>query len=85
MMEAYADESGIHNGSKRCVVAGYVGGRREWQRFVDAWSATPKEFGIAETVGFHAKVFFKTDRFGNRFGPYKAWSTRLMGVNPDGL
>ena len=49
-------------------------GRTEWQRFVDAWSATLKEFGIADTVGFHAKGFFKIDRFGSRFGPYKGWS-----------
>jgi hypothetical protein len=73
-MEVYADESGIHNGSKRCVLAGYAGGRRKLLELEKKWDSVLKEFGIPSDVGFHAKTFFKTGRDGKKFGVYSGWS-----------
>src|ERR1035437_3633853 len=73
-MEAYFDESGIHGGSKRCVIAGCSGGRQKFKQFEARWRSLLFDFGIPETEGFHSKSFFKQDRWGNRFGIYRDWS-----------
>lgn len=73
-MEVYADESGIHSDSTRCVVAGYTGGKNQWRAFEPQWKATLKEFGVPAHVGVHAKTFFKKSKGGKRFGPYEGWS-----------
>lgn len=75
-VEVYLDESGIHNGSRRCVVAGYCGGRRKLILLERDWLKTLDDFGIPREEGFHAKDFFKRSKLGKRFGPYEGWSDR---------
>src|SRR2546423_12461361 len=68
VIEAYCDESGIHDGARACVVAGWVASARTWQRFEERWV---KACGGVE---WHGKEFFARDRDGNRVAPYKGWS-----------
>ena len=53
-LDALFDESGIHDGAKLCVIAGFIGTAKQWARFEELWrpSATPP---------FHAKEFFKSN------------------------
>ena len=72
MMEGYFDESGIHDGAKVCVVAGYYASHASWRRFENQWNKVLGDYPeIAK--GFHAKVFFGRDA-SQRVGEYKGWS-----------
>jgi hypothetical protein len=73
-MEVCVDESGIHGGSKRCVVAGLAGGRNDINTLESKWAEILREFSVPSEVGFHAKTFFRKNSNGQRFGPYTGWS-----------
>jgi hypothetical protein len=72
MLEAYLDESGIHDQAKVCVVAGFYGRQAAWRRFERQWNTGLKNHPELKD-GFHAKVFFGRSN-GKRVGPYKDWS-----------
>jgi hypothetical protein len=75
MMEAYFDESGIHDGAAVCAVGGFYGSQSEWRRFEAQWGTLLADYPeVKNAGGFHAKVFFGRDDKGNRLGPYKTWS-----------
>jgi hypothetical protein len=70
MIEAYLDETGIHDGAPFCVIAGYFGGPGQWTKFDCAWRRALSAFGVPLDQ-FHAldlmrrrKFFFDWD--GNR-------------------
>jgi len=64
MLEAYLDESGIHNGAAICVIAGYWGLASQWKWFDKKWRATLQDFN------FPLKDFHATDLIGSRLhGP----------------
>ncbi len=67
-MEACLDESGIHSGSKRIVLAGFAGGRQKIKALEKSWMEILSRFDVPLEIGFHAKVFFKQS------GPYYRWS-----------
>ena len=67
MLQAFIDESGIHGNAPFCVVAGYVGGARQWKRFEALWEPHAKK------QDFHAKRFFQRDPQGKRVSPYNEW------------
>lgn len=54
MIEAYLDESGIHEGAQVCVIAGYFAGRGQWKRFQSDWISALKRFDVP-LEQFHAK------------------------------
>lgn len=58
MLDAYLDESGIHDGAAVCVVAGYIAEHKAWRSFEKSWRATLKHFGIG-LADFHAKIILK--------------------------
>jgi hypothetical protein len=63
---AFADESGIHDGAKMCVLAGFLSSPRQWTLFETAWN---QALGPdVAPVGFHAKEFFGGG------GLYRGWS-----------
>ena len=68
MLEAYCDESGIHDDALKCVVAGWVAAAPEWQLFEDKWARA------SDSIDFHAKEFFGRDDSGRRLGPYASWT-----------
>jgi hypothetical protein len=68
MIDAYIDESGIHDGAKVCVIAGYWGGRGQWRKFEKDWRSLLRTFGVP-LEKFHATellpkrgFFFDWDR-----------------------
>ena len=73
-MEVYLDESGIHDGSKLCVLAGYAGGARKLRNLEDRWCVLLRKFGIPENVGFHAKTFFRRKITGEYSHRYSGWN-----------
>src|SRR5713226_7946562 len=63
MLEAYLDESGIHDGATVCIIAGYFGRRNAWRKLEASWRETLNEFGVP-LEDFHAKDMVKAVRQG---------------------
>ena len=68
MIYAYLDETGIHEGARFCIIAGYFGGPGQWKKFGSAWNRSLSSFGV-EPAQFHAldllqrrKAFFGWDK-----------------------
>ncbi|MHB8516093.1 MAG: hypothetical protein ACYDCT_12020 [Dehalococcoidia bacterium] len=68
---AYADESGIDSRRGYCVVAGYVGSPRQWDRFKTEWG-----HALGKVPAFHSKRFFGRDENGGRLDHYRGWSEK---------
>lgn len=58
MIDAYLDESGIHENAKVCVIAGYFGGPGQMRRFGNAWVRMLADFNFP-MAEFHAKDLMK--------------------------
>lgn len=69
MMEAYFDESGIHDRARICVVAGFYGEQQAWRDFEGRWNQILGNYEVAE---FHAKRFYGRNQ-GKRIDFYKNW------------
>ena len=54
MFEAYLDESGIHDGAKVCLVAGYFGSRSQLRKLEQKWKSVLEDFDFP-MKDFHAK------------------------------
>ncbi|HEX9397932.1 MAG TPA: DUF3800 domain-containing protein [Burkholderiales bacterium] len=65
ILTAYMDESGVHRGAQKTVMAGYVGYAGAWRKFEKKWVRMLKTFEIPY---FHAKEIFQRD------GIAKGWS-----------
>jgi len=61
MIDAYLDESGIHDGAKVCVIAGYFGGPGQVKRFEKAWEQTLDRYSFP-MKDFHAKDLIKSSK-----------------------
>jgi len=46
MLDAYLDESGIHDGAKVCVIAGYFSGHGRWKKFESEWKKLLAKFQV---------------------------------------
>src|SRR6185437_8468888 len=57
MVEAYMDESGIHDGAHVCVIAGYYGGKNQWRSFEQRWRKILKDTNTPALKEFHAIEF----------------------------
>jgi hypothetical protein len=62
MINAYLDESGIHNGAEICVVAGYFGGPSQFKKLALAWRRVLAKHGVALN-DFHTTDMAKTRRY----------------------
>lgn len=71
MLSVYMDDSGSHDQSHNCVIAGYWGEVREWRRFEREWRAVLLKYGIEE---FKANEFWPRLSGGRRNPPYNGWS-----------
>jgi hypothetical protein len=74
MMEAYFDESGIHDGAKVCVVAGFYGTQPAWRVFENQWKKILSDYPELDGEGFHAKRFFARNENQERVGRYIGWA-----------
>ena len=54
MIEAYLDESGIHDGAKVCMIAGYFGGRSQLGKLEQKWKSVLEDFDFP-MKDFHTK------------------------------
>ena len=61
MIEAYLDESGIHEGAAICVIAGYFGGRGQMRKLEKAWKEVLAYFHFPMEK-FHAKNLIKSNK-----------------------
>jgi hypothetical protein len=61
MIDAYLDESGIHDGAAICVIAGYFGGRGQLGKLETAWKAALSKYNFP-MEDFHAKDLLKQRR-----------------------
>lgn len=71
-LEAYLDESGIHDGAHACVVAGYWGSEKHWRKFEPRWKKIIEHADEPTMKEFHSVKFWKPD--GTRKGVYATWS-----------
>src|SRR5258705_13747513 len=62
MIDAYLDESGIHEGAEVCLIAGYFGGRGQWRKFGKAWEQLLNNFKVPLNE-FHAQNLVKRTNF----------------------
>lgn len=69
MLQVYVDDSGTHDDSYACVVAGYFGGVNRWKEFERRWKEVLEKSKIHE---FHAREFWKRDSInGGGVGKYR--------------
>jgi hypothetical protein len=61
MIDAYLDESGIHDKAKVCVIAGYFGSLGPMKKLEREWKATLKHHSFP-MKDFHAKSMIKTKK-----------------------
>lgn len=71
MLEAYMDESGIHDGAHACVVAGYFGHEKRWRAFEDRWKKIIQDADEPSLTDFHSVEFWRPD--GTRRGVFRLW------------
>jgi hypothetical protein len=67
MIDAYLDESGIHDGAPICVIAGYFGGSGQWRKFEQDWRDL-LEGAEVPLEEFHAKDLIKRRGFFLKWG-----------------
>ena len=65
MLTAYMDESGIHEGSNICAIAGFMGTEEEWSILERRWKTVIRNAGIS---AFHMA------EFESRHGEFQGWS-----------
>lgn len=74
MMQAYMDDSGSHENSHNCVLAGYFGGIFEWRKFEIQWKKILARYRVNE---FHAKRFWAAVK-GSPVSEYRRWEKRKL-------
>src|ERR1019366_10327341 len=72
VLHAYLDDSGTHDSSPVCVVAGYFGSERHWIRFDNDWREVLNDNGLKE---FHANRF-RSHVKGNDVPEYRGWDAK---------
>lgn len=79
MIEAYLDESGIHDGASVCVIAGYFATAREWRKFEADWQKLLHNH-LVPLQKFHAKDLFKKTGFFHKWsdGSYHAFVNGVL-------
>ncbi len=63
MIEAYLDESGIHQGAAYCTIAGYFGQQAAMRRLEREWKNVLKRYQF-DMADFHAKDLVKSPKHG---------------------
>ena len=72
ILEAYFDESGIHDQAQVCVVGGFYATQTGWRNFERQWNAIIEDYPELANCGFHAKKFFRRENE-KRVEVYKGW------------
>lgn len=72
MLEAYMDESGIHDGAHVCVIAGYWGSKKRRRRLERRWPEIIRSVNEPTLKEFHSSEFWNSK--GERRGRFSRWS-----------
>lgn len=75
MIQAYLDESGIHDKAKVCVIGGYFAGQSRWKKFESDWLKLLNKFKVPMDK-FHAKNIVPTIKKGTYFENWSAATHR---------
>jgi hypothetical protein len=75
MIDAFMDESGIHEGAHVCVIAGYWGSVKKWNKFEPRWKQILKDAHELTLTEFHGSRFWGSD--GQRKGVFASWSDEM--------
>lgn len=62
MIDAYLDETGIHDGAPMCFVTGFFGGRGQWRKVAGSWRDVLHRFEVPVDQ-FHALYAVKRRKF----------------------
>jgi hypothetical protein len=78
MIEAYLDETGIHDGAAYCAIAGYFAGKGQWKKFEQCWRKALADFDVP-LEKFHALDLMKRHKafFGWQDQKHQAFLERL--------
>ena len=68
MIDAYLDESGVHQGASVCSIVGYFAGPGQWRNFAGNWRRTLSKYDVPHDK-FHAKELFQRSEF------FRKWDT----------
>ena len=79
MIDAYLDESGIHDGAVICTIAGYLGGRGQFRKLATAWCEHLANFEVPMEK-FHAKDLIPKPQ-----GFFFGWERERYDLFIDGL
>jgi hypothetical protein len=72
MIEAFMNESGIHDGAHVCVIAGYWGSAKKWGHFESRWKEIIRDANEPSLKEFHSTEFWYSD--GRRKGVFACWT-----------
>jgi hypothetical protein len=72
MVEAYLDESGIHDGAHVCSIAGFWAMKKRWVAFDRCWKKVLEDADTPSLNEFHGHEFWGR-RNGKRVSPYEKW------------
>jgi hypothetical protein len=75
-LDSYLDESGIHDGAKVCIIAGFFGEERAWSKAEKLWKKRLAQFGVPLDE-FHSKDLVKCHGFFGRWTPTKSLKLQL--------
>jgi len=76
MIDAYLDESGIHDGAEVCFIAGYFGGRGQWRKFSRAWQQALRDYDVP-LHEFHSQNLVKRTNFFNGWSKANSFELQL--------
>lgn len=62
VIQGYIDETGIHQGSKLCVICGFFGGQGQWRRFEQDWLKALVRYNVP-LEKFHALDLINRRKF----------------------
>jgi hypothetical protein len=62
VIDAYLDETGIHDGAPICLICGFFGGRGQWRKVEDAWCRALDRFDVPLDK-FHANEAVNRRKF----------------------
>lgn len=81
MIDAYLDESGIHDNAAVCVIAGFFGGISGWKTLESRWEPILKNHHVALDE-FHAKDFVKRQRYAPLLNELTTLISGLSKIHP---
>src|ERR1700721_2948126 len=81
MIDAYLDESGIHEGAAICVITGFFGGSSGWKALEECWEPILRNHHVT-LEEFHAKDFLKQTKNAALLGELVVLISSIKKIHP---